>query len=48
MMSVEERIRISILLEKMSRQKEYSDKLGLEDISMLYGKRIYTEEEKIV
>lgn len=46
MMTVKERIRLSILIEKMNGQKEYSKKLGLEDVSKLHGERIHREEEK--
>lgn len=43
-MNIDERIRISLLLEKMYRQKEYSQKLGLEDISKLHGEIIHKKE----
>ena len=46
MMTVKERIRLSILIEKMNGQKEYSKKLGLEDVSKLHVERIHREEEK--
>ena len=40
MMSVEKRIRMSLLAEKMKKQKRYSEKLGLEDISVFRGRNI--------
>lgn len=40
MMSVEKRIRMSLLAEKMKKQKGYSEKLGLEDISVFRGRNI--------
>ena len=46
MMTVKRRIRLSILIEKMNKQKEYSKKLGLEDFSKFRGERIHREEEK--
>lgn len=46
MMTVEERIRRCILIEKMSRQKAYSEKIGLEDTSKLHDKKIDKKEER--
>lgn len=46
-MSVKQRIRISILLEKMSGQEAYSEKLGLEDRSIFRGERIRKEGKEI-
>lgn len=43
-MSIEERIRIVLLLERMHMLKSYSEKLGLEDRSRFHGKRIEKEE----
>lgn len=43
-MNIEERIITCRLLEKMQLQKEYSEKLGLSDISTIHGMRF----EKIV
>ncbi len=34
------RIRISILIEKMKRQKEYCEMLGLEERSSFHGEEI--------
>lgn len=45
-MSIEERIRIVLLLERMQMLKNFSEKLGLEDRSMFHGKRIEQEEVK--
>ena len=39
-MSVEQRIQTCMLLEKMRVQKDYSRRLGLEDISTLHGRQI--------
>ena len=44
-MTIEQRIRMCLLIEKMYELKVYSDKLGLEDISKFHGKRISEEEE---
>lgn len=44
MLTVEQRIRISILIEKMNKQKVYCEKLGLENISRFHGERISGEE----
>ena len=46
-MTVEQRIRTCLLIEKMHEQKAYSEKLGLENISKFHGKRINEEEERI-
>ena len=45
-MSVEQRIRLSLLLEKMNEQQTYSEKLGLEDRSLFRGKEVRKEEKK--
>ncbi len=44
-MNIEERIKISLLLERMYANKEYTEKLGLEDRSTLHGQQIYKKEE---
>lgn len=44
-MTVEQRIRRCLLLEKMQKNKAYSEKLGLEDISTFKGKRVNEKEE---
>ena len=44
--NVKERIKMSILLEKMYRHKSYSEKLGLEDVSRFHGRRIQREEKR--
>jgi len=44
-MTVEQRIRTCLLIEKMQKQKDFSEKLGLEDRSEFHGKRINGEEE---
>lgn len=43
-MTVEQRIRTCLLIEKMKKQKDFSQKLGLEDRSAFHGKRISREE----
>ena len=45
-MTVEQRIRTCLLIEKMHEQKAYSEKLGLVNTSKFHGKRISGEEEK--
>jgi len=37
---------MSILIEKMYRNKSYSEKLGLEDMSKFHGKRIHREGKR--
>lgn len=44
-MSIKERIRLSLLIEKMNKQSSYSKKLGLEDKSTFHGVRIKKEED---
>ena len=44
-MTVEQRIKRCLLIEKMHAKKEYSQKLGLEDKSKFHGSRIAREEE---
>lgn len=39
-MSVKERIRRCLLIEKMYKLQEYSERLGLEDVSTLNGKNV--------
>ncbi|MDD3219346.1 MAG: hypothetical protein PHC41_11245 [Lachnospiraceae bacterium] len=39
-MSIEQRIRMCLLIEKMKANKDYSEKLGIEDISRFRGKRM--------
>lgn len=39
-MSVEQRIKICILIDKMNKYKLYSEKLGLEDVSRFRGERV--------
>ena len=39
-MPIEQRIRMSLLAKKMQEQKKYSEKLGLEDVSIFHGKRM--------
>lgn len=45
-MSAEQRIRLCLLIEKLYEQKDYSQKIGLEDRSKFHGKRISREEER--
>lgn len=42
-MRVEQRIQTCRLLEKMRGHKDYSKRLGLEDVSMIHGKQIEKE-----
>lgn len=46
-MTIEQRIRMCLLIEKMQEHKIYSEKLGLEDVSKFHGKRVSGEEESI-
>ena len=46
MSTVEQRIRMIILLEKMSKQKSYSEKLGIKDISKFHNEYIEREESE--
>ncbi len=39
-LSAEERVKTGFLIEKINKQKIYSEKLGLEDMSRFHGKRI--------
>ena len=39
-MSVEQRVRICRLLEKIKVQEEYSKKLGVENLSTYHGKKL--------
>ena len=45
-MTTEQRIRTCLLLEKIGEQKEYSERLGLENRSRFHGKAIEEREEK--
>lgn len=45
-MTVEQRIRRCILIEKMHENKDYSEKLSLEDISKFHGRQISRKEGK--
>ena len=38
-MSIEQRIRECILIEKLEKQADYAKKLGIEDVSMFHGVR---------
>ena len=44
-MTIEQRIRRCLLIEKMYEHKVYSEKIGLEDMSKFHGKRINGEEK---
>ena len=44
-MTIEERIRTCMLIEKMFEHKEYSERLGLENRSRFHGKTIEESEE---
>ena len=45
-MTIEERIRTCMLIEKMFEQKEYRERLGLENRSRFHGKTIEEREEQ--
>lgn len=49
-MSVEQRIRMCLLIEKIHKLKDYSERLGLEDVSKFYNERVNSKlrgEKKI-
>lgn len=46
-MTVEQRIRMCLLIEKIQKQKEYSEKLGLEDISRFHEEKVDKEERTL-
>ena len=46
MITVEQRIRMIILLDKMVKQKSFSEKLGIRDISKFHGEFIEREESE--
>lgn len=48
MITVKQRIRMIILLEKMTKQKSFSEKLGIKDISKFHGEYIEQEESEEV
>lgn len=45
-MTVERRIRMSLLIEKMSNQKSFCERLGIENASTFRRKKIHTEGGK--
>lgn len=45
-MTIEERIRAYLLLKKICEQKEYSERLGLENRTRFHGKTIEEREEQ--
>ena len=45
-MTVEQRIKTCLLIEKIHEQKDYSERLGLENRSRFHGKAIEEREEK--
>ena len=45
-MTTEQRIRTCLFLEKIGEQKEYSERLGLENRSRFHGKTIEEREEQ--
>ena len=45
-MTVKERIRTCMLIEKMCEQREYSERLGLENRTRFHGKTIEEREEQ--
>jgi len=46
-MSIEKRILMCRLIEKMYEQKEYSQKLGIENRSVFRGEHMVRKEEEI-
>ncbi|MGN0403849.1 MAG: hypothetical protein ACI4F1_01380 [Bariatricus sp.] len=45
-MSIEQRVRMCLLIERINEQKDYSKALGLEEKSKFHGKRIVDEEDE--
>lgn len=45
-MTVEQRIKTCLLIEKIHEQKDYSERLGLENRSRFHGKNIEEREEQ--
>lgn len=45
-MSIEQRVRMCLMIERIHEQKDYSKILGLEENSKFYGKRIAEEEDE--
>lgn len=45
-MPVKQRILLCLLIEKINKNKEYSERLGLEDKTTFHGERIHDEEGK--
>lgn len=46
-MTVDKRIRVCLLIERMNENKKLAEKLGVEDISKIHGKRIENKGERI-
>lgn len=47
-MSVEQRVKICRLLEKIKFQEEYSEKIGVENLSTYRGEKLNTEKDRAV
>lgn len=45
-MSIEQRVRMCLMIERIHEQKDYSKILGLEENSKFHGKRIAEEENE--
>ena len=47
-MSVEQRVKICRLLEKIKFQEEYSEKIGVENLSTYRGEKLNNEKDRAV
>lgn len=47
-MSIEQRVKMCRLLEKMKGQEAFCKRLGLEDTSVINGKQIFQKEKNYV
>lgn len=45
-MTIEKRIKMCLLIERLNEHKELSEKLGIEDISKFHGKRVHNGGER--
>ena len=45
-MTVEKRVRMCLLIERLNEHKKLGEKLGIEDTSKFHGKRIYNGGER--
>ncbi len=46
-LNVEKRIRMCLLIERLNEHRELSEKLGIENVSKMHGKKIHNGGERI-